>query len=347
MKKTVINILIISFLVLSGCLKDAPVIQANSEVNNSAEILIYLESQGDYINSSLMPSLISATDLFNNPTDKIILDVRTASEFSAGHIQNAINILPSNLFNFVNSKDPNKTIVIISLSGQSASYYTGLLRLAGYKNVFALKFGMASWHNDFANVWANFNQRTTTTHFTNLAFDKPAISALPDITFSNTDGNFKEKTNNRIQELMSNSFFVNNISDASISVNDLIDIYSPSRGDFLNTFIVCYAKLLGEYMLGSLGELENPGHITTSVYYQANNFGASDLRSTALLQTIPNNKDIVVYSRSGHSSAFVTAYLRLLGYNARSLQFGMSWRTDLADGFTISEIKNYPYVTGP
>jgi len=99
-------------------------------------------------------------------------------------------------------------------------------------------------------------------------------------------------------------------------------------------------------MLGSLGNLTNPGHITTSVYYQDNDFAASDLRSTAFLQTIPNNKEIVVYSRIAHSSAFITAYLRLLGYNARSLLFGMKWRFDLADGFDLSEVHNYPFITG-
>jgi len=236
MKKLILNILLILFIALNGCLKDAPIVQATSEQNNSADILIYLESQGDFINSQSMPSLITSVEVFNNPSDKIILDVRSASEFASGHIQNAINILPSDLFNYVKTQDPNKTIVIVSLSGQSASYYAGLLRLAGFSNIFALKFGIASWNMNFANIWINANQSITTTHFTNLAFDKPNISALPDITFTNAEGNIKEKINSRIQELMSDTFLEDNISEVSISVGDLINIHSPSRGDFLNTF---------------------------------------------------------------------------------------------------------------
>ena len=38
---------------------------------------------------------------------------------------------------------------------------------------------------------------------------------------------------------------------------------------------------------------------------------------------IPNNKDIVVYRRIAHSNAFITAYLRLLEYRAKSLLFGI------------------------
>ncbi|MCH7974279.1 MAG: rhodanese-like domain-containing protein [Bacteroidetes bacterium] len=340
MRKILVNIITVSFLILSGCLKDAPITQATTEQNNSADILIYLEAQGDYINSPLMPSLIKAGDVFGNPDDKIILDVRSTSDFTAGHIQNAINIKPSDILNFVKTADPNKTVVIVSLTGQSASYYTGLLRLDGFINVYALKYGMASWNMDFAGHWIANNQQTN--FFTNLVFNKPPVSALPEITFTNSEGNIKEKINTIIQELMSNTFSEDDVSDASISTNSLLDIYSTSRGDYLNTFVVCYAQNHGEYILGSNGALENPGHLPTAVYYQANNFGASDLRSTAFLQTIPNNKDIVVYSRIAHLSAFITAYLRLLGYRAKSLLFGIRWRV----GFSLTEVQNYPYVTG-
>ena len=57
---------------------------------------------------------------------------------------------------------------------------------------------------------------------------------------------------------------------------------------------------------------------------------------------IPNNKDIVVYRRIAHSNAFITAYLRLLEYRAKSLLFGIRWRVD----FSLTEVRNYPYVTG-
>ena len=288
-----------------------------------------------------MPSIINAEDVFNNITEKIIIDVRPSNEFALGHIQNAINVLPNALYDFVNTANPNKKIVIVSLTGQSASYYTGLLRLAGFTNVFALKYGMASWHNDFALPWVVDDQ--VTTFFTNKVFDKPNESNLPDVTFTKTEGNIQDKIEVRIKELMTNSFSDIQRSDASVTVNELNEIYSPSNKEYPNTFVVCYAQNQGDYILGSNGELSAPGHLPSAVYYQANNFGASDIRSTAFLQTIPKDKDIIVYSRIAHSSAFVTAYLRLLGYKAKSLLFGMRWRVS----FSPTEIKNYPYVSGP
>ena len=340
MKSIIVKTYLILLILISGCLKDSPVLQANIEKNNSADILIYLESHGDFINSSEMPSLITSDTVYNNLSDFIIVDIRQTSDFTAGHIQNAVNILHTNLYDFVSSQVPTKTIVIVSTNGQAGSYYTGLLRLAGFTNVFALKYGMASWNIDFANSWINEEQDKT--NFNNIVNNKPSISALPEINFSNSEGNIKEKINNRIKELMNISFDDIFSSNISVTVNDLNTIYSSINGDYLNTYIVCYGQNQGEYFLGQNGQLNNPGHLPTAVYYQANNFGASDLRSTTFLQTIPSNKEIVVYSKIAHSSAFITAYLRLLGHNAKSLLFGMRWRF----GFDISEVKNYPYVTG-
>lgn len=338
MKKIFLNLILFGLLAFIGCLKDAPVVQANSEENNSADILIYLESQGDYINSQQMPSLITSTEVYNNPSDKIILDIRSSGDFATGHIQNAINISPAEIINYLDTSDPNKTVVIVSLTGQSASYYTSLLRFYGYTNAFTLKYGMTAWNNDFASKWINHMQHKGL--FNNKVNNKPAFSPLPKLTFSNSGDNIKEKVNSRIQELMSIDFSESDESEISISVQNLNTIYSTLTEEYANTFIVCYAQNQGEYILGS--SLDNPGHLPSAVYYQDNSFEASDLRSSANLQTIPSNKDIVVYSRIGHSSAFITAYLRVLGYNARSLLFGMKWLF----GFDQSQVKNYPYITG-
>jgi rhodanese-related sulfurtransferase len=40
------------------------------------------------------------------------------------------------------------------------------------------------------------------------------------------------------------------------------------------------------------------------------------------MSTIPVDKTVVVYCGTGHNSGFVTAYLRLFGYDARTLKYG-------------------------
>jgi rhodanese-related sulfurtransferase len=90
------------------------------------------------------------------------------------------------------------------------------------------------------------------------------------------------------------------------------------------------------------------GHIPGAVRYKPN----GTLGIVAEMQTIPVDKEVVVYCGTGHNSAFVTAYLRLFGYNAKTLNFGnngfmhnkmiaeresLSWLP-----FTEAEIMDFP-----
>ena len=49
-----------------------------------------------------------------------------------------------------------------------------------------------------------------------------------------------------------------------------------------------------------------------------------DFRSTNDLQTFPPDRKIVIYTFNGQLSAFVVAYLKVLGYDAYSLKYGAS-----------------------
>jgi rhodanese-related sulfurtransferase len=48
------------------------------------------------------------------------------------------------------------------------------------------------------------------------------------------------------------------------------------------------------------------------------------LKSDELLNTLPTDKAIVVYCWTGQTSAQVTAYLRILGYDAYSMLYGVN-----------------------
>ena len=92
------------------------------------------------------------------------------------------------------------------------------------------------------------------------------------------------------------------------------------------------------------------GHIPGAVRYKP---GAT-LGIVSEMQTIPSDKNVVVYCNTGQNSGFATAYLRLFGYQAKSLTYGansfmydrmkeekdsLSWTI-----FSDEEIHDYPYV---
>ncbi|HAX92796.1 MAG TPA: hypothetical protein DCY25_02415, partial [Bacteroidales bacterium] len=91
-------------------------------------------------------------------------------------------------------------------------------------------------------------------------------------------------------------------------------------------------------------------HIPGAVRYKPE----STLGFPEVMSTIPFDKTVVVYCGTGHNSAFATAFLRLFGYDARTLRYGnnsfmydkmikdrtaLSWLP-----FTLAESNDYPVV---
>jgi rhodanese-related sulfurtransferase len=109
---------------------------------------------------------------------------------------------------------------------------------------------------------------------------------------------------------------------------------------------------LGNYYIVNYWPLShylNPGHIPGAIQYTPR----VDLKSTTNLKTLPTNRTIVLYCYTGQTSGFVAAaFLRLLGYDARSLLYGANaliYDRMLAGGLTVwrdTEIMNYPFITG-
>ena len=58
------------------------------------------------------------------------------------------------------------------------------------------------------------------------------------------------------------------------------------------------------------------GHIPGAVRYKPE----STLGFPDMMATIPLDRTVVIYCGTGHNSAFATAFLRLFGYDASTLQ---------------------------
>ena len=89
---------------------------------------------------------LEATVLMNKK-DSLVLDVRDAGEFAAGHILNARNIpldeLATRLKEIERYKD--KPVIVSCATGNRSGTAAGLLRKSGFTNVANLSGGMAAW----------------------------------------------------------------------------------------------------------------------------------------------------------------------------------------------------------
>ncbi len=116
----------------------------------------YFEQHGDYINSELAPAIINAAAVYQNRNNNIkVIDLRSAPEFEAGHIEGAVNVQMKDLLNYYTHQIDAlafDTIVLACAKGQTSGYVTGVMRLLGYDNTFSLRFGMSSWNSAFGDA---------------------------------------------------------------------------------------------------------------------------------------------------------------------------------------------------
>lgn len=287
--------------VQTGCKdEDNPV--TPPETVNEAEVLVkYLEANGDFINTAA-PAMIKA-DLVNstiatNPNDIVVIDIRSATDYSAGHIKNAVNVAAGDVLNYYESNNLSSkaTVVIACYTGQTAGWVTSLLRLMGYNNVYDLKWGMCSWNPQTAVSWPSNISNSKATQLVQTATAKPAKGSLPELNTGKTEG--ADILRARVEAVFAEGFGAAKITNGDVFANTS------------NYFIVNYWAE-ADY---------NWGHIPGAMQYTPK----ASLKLDTGLKTIATDKPVVVYCYTGQTSAHVAAFLRVLGYDAKSLLFGMN-----------------------
>jgi rhodanese-related sulfurtransferase len=277
-----------------------------------------------------LPSIIAASEVQTlNATNQVyIIDIRTATDFAAGHIANAHNVAVADVLTHI--KGVNLTsyskVAVVCYTGQTAGFVTALLRIMGYDKTFSLKWGMCSWNSFFASRWntAIASGNTLSTAFTSTVTEKGSKGSLPVITTGKETG--KEILEARVQALLTEGF-----TNASVSIATL-------AGNYAGYYIVNYWPS---------DQYASPGHINGAMQYTPK----TSLKYDADLLTLPTGKPVAVYCYTGQTSAFLSAYLRLLGYDAKSVLYGTNGMIyDLMPGtmtkWNANQISGYTYVTG-
>ena len=111
----------------------------------SAMLIVNLMQGGG--SKTVLP--IQAVQLLNRE-DALVLDIRSTTDFEAGHIINARNIpladLKSKLDELKKSKD--RPLVVCCATGTTSGPALRELTAAGFEQVYSLKGGIAAWRND-------------------------------------------------------------------------------------------------------------------------------------------------------------------------------------------------------
>ena len=300
-----------------------------SAASSEAETLIsYLESTsspyGKYYVNTDMPAIKSAEAVktLMATNEEYIIDIRAAADYDTAHIEGSVNLAAADVLDHIQTVDSvsNYTdIIIVCYTGQTAAWLTSLLRLAGIDNAYSLKWGMCSWNAVFAGSWKNNIGNGGILDFDQVAVDKGPEGDLPDLSTGFDTGA-------DIFEARLNAVLAEGFGAAAIGNSTVLD----NKEDY---YIVNYWPE---------AEYDDPGHIIGARQYEPK----QDIALDAALKTLPTDQTIVVYCYTGQNSANLAAYLRLIGYDAKSLKFGtngMIYDQMTKAKWADTEIKGYDY----
>ncbi len=305
----------------TGCSDDDPT-DPPVTVNEAEVLATYLEANGDPVNE--FPKMVKASDVNANVLATgswAIIDIR-GDAYDAGHIQGAVKVAAGDVLNYyeANNLDTKEKVVIVCFSGQSAAWVNGLLWTAGKTNTFDMKWGMCSWNPATSGSWTGDNvNNSKAAQFVTTATAKPEAGDLPKLSTDKTDP--QEILRARVEAVFAEGF------GAAATSSDAV-----------------YTDLSANFILNYWSDIDYSwGHIEGAMQYTPK----ASLNLDVDLKTLATDKPVAVYCYTGQTSAHVTAYLRVLGYDAKSIVFGvngMSYDEMPGTRWDDDQIHNYDLV---
>lgn len=298
MKKLFYLFMVMAFvpmLMTTGCKKEAETteyeLMTEYMMDNSMDLTDVLDG---WITSA--SAVVDETD--GTVPGRYVIDLRSAADYSAGHIKGAVNSTLANILTTA-ANSGGKQILVVCYTGQTAAHGTVALRLSGYPDAQVLKWGMSGWNNAFASKWlgnSGVDNGNVAIGNTNWIFPANITAATidyddPDISSTASDG--AEILKERVTFMLDGGF--NGIAGSEVLAN-------PT-----NYFINNY---------WDLPDTEHYGHIAGSHRIKPLSLANGEISK------LNPDETIVTYCWTGQTSSMVTAYLKVLGYNSKSIKFG-------------------------
>lgn len=266
------------------------------------------------------PATLAEVDAFLS--SYYIMDIRSNADFLTAHVNGAKNIAFSNIL--TEAANATKPILVVCYTGQTACYATGLLRMYGYSHAKALKWGMSGWNSNTASSWNNNISNIAQNH-TNWSYNAAPSNVVyndPTITSQSSDGQAILKE--RVEAIVALGFQGVNGSDVLSSPNNYFINNFFSETDYLG-----FGHVANAYRINENLSLSNNGYLNIDP---------------------EANAKVVTYCYTGQTSAVLTACLRVLGYDAYSLKFGMNGMFNnnpawTSNKWSASVSKDYPTLS--
>lgn len=328
--RTILFNTIAALLLLSvtGCGSISEPSNAAAGVNESEILLAYLEENGNIINGPSVPALINADVLYSmlHASNVHVIDLRPAGEYTAGHIEHSHNVPPGSVLDhFEEHIEPNSfdLIVLVCNDAMLSTYVNGVMLILGYENVVSLRYGLSSWDEEIAEShWLEARSSHLEGRLDTGMYYKNPPGSMPGISTGERSGYAILRA--RAREIL---------DTGTEEVNR--SVYEVMAGPD-SYYIINYWPQI----------LYDQGHLSGAIQYSPKLSLHSDLH----INTLPTERPVVTYCYTGHHSGYVTAFLRLLGYQAYNLPYGANsfiYDTMLREqggfrSFSLEHIHNLP-----
>ena len=283
-------IIAVSALSFSSCIKK----EDEPQVDYYKVMTEYMATNTMDLPDVIASGVVTATAVNADKSAYYIIDLRSAADFAAGHIEGAVNSTVKDVLTAAQNAG-TKTILLVCYTGQNAAYANVCLRLSGYKTSKIMKWGMSAWGPAFDKWTANVSDQAVnhTNWSTTNTIKAPVTFSLP--TFTATAQVGADILKERVRVALDKGF-------QNVKAVDVL----PNSGNY---FLVNY---------WTEADVNQYGHIK----------GAYRLNETLKLTDATGFKNlnasgvVVPYCWTGQTSAMVSAYLTVLGYDAKGLLFG-------------------------
>lgn len=313
----VLGVLLSSSLALAGCGEEKTTTTAATVSQDSASIIadrvLQVLASTPQGNVEYAANAISGTDLAAKLAEPsgagklYVLDIRSRADYDKGHIQGASQVefkdwaAPDNLAKY--PKD--KKIIVVCYTGNTAAQTVAGLRLLGY-DAAALKGGINGWasgqtQGQVADEIQAGNFAVVNTPATNESAPVPAGTTFDQPSASGHDV-IAEKANTIFSALQPATL------GSVIKAPDLdARLKDPAQKDKLFLLDIRKAE-----------DFTKVGHIEGATRVDFNALAVPDN-----LKLLPKDKQIVVICYTGNTAGQAVTMLKMLGYDAVVLKYGM------------------------
>jgi rhodanese-related sulfurtransferase len=268
---------------------------------------------------------IAAADVNTAPENYFIVDLRTGdtkpangtTDFTDGHIPGAVM---SSLTEVVNTVDAQNTgdlpVVVVCYTGQTAGHAVVALRLSGYSDAKVMLFGMSAWNAAFDSWTGNIGSSAVGhANWSTAAAPTPGSYDYPEISTEETEG--AAILAERIELILSG---FNGVNGTDV-------LAAPGNYQIVNFWYTTDDAIGGENPYLYYGHLDGAYQIVP---------GTLTIANDGLMVLDPEAIN-VIYCWTGQTSSMMTAWLKALGYDVKSLKFG-------ANGMIYTALEGHKWV---